>query len=71
MSYRLVLASYCSCILNAKKESTEEFFAQSRGKDFGIKLEIINGRKVRKYLQPGTKKLYSCPSAMGLVRDIS
>lgn len=42
-----------------KKESTEEFFARSRGKGSGIKSEIVNGKKVKKDLQPGTKKNYT------------
>jgi hypothetical protein len=33
-----------------KNESPEEFFAQSRGKDSGIKSEIVNGKKVKKDL---------------------
>jgi hypothetical protein len=41
-----------------KKESPEEFFARSRGKDSIIKSEIVNGKKMKKDLQPGTKKNY-------------
>jgi hypothetical protein len=39
-----------------KKESPEEFFARSRDKGSGIKSEIVNGKRVKKDLQPGTKK---------------
>jgi hypothetical protein len=42
-----------------KKESIEEFFARSRGKGSGIKSEIVNGKKVKKDLHPGTKKNYT------------
>jgi hypothetical protein len=42
-----------------KKESPEEFFARSRGKGSVIKSEIVNGNKVKKDLQPGTKKNYT------------
>jgi hypothetical protein len=36
--------------LMPKKESTEEFFVRSYGKGSSIKLEIINGKKVKKDL---------------------
>jgi hypothetical protein len=42
-----------------KKKSLEEFFARSRGKGSIIKSEIVNGKKVRENLQPGTKKNYT------------
>ena len=45
--------------LMPKKESPEEFFARSRGKGSIIKSEIVNREKVKKDLQPGTKKNYT------------
>jgi hypothetical protein len=46
--------------LMPKKESTEEFFVRSYSKGSSIKLEIINRKKVKKDLQPETKKNYTC-----------
>jgi hypothetical protein len=42
-----------------KKELTEEFFARSRGKGSSVKSEIVNGKKVKKDLQPGIEKNYT------------
>jgi hypothetical protein len=48
-----------SVSLIPKKELTKKFFARSRDKGSDIKSEIVNEKKVKKDLQPGTKKNYT------------